>query len=42
MLMTAEQRAIYREVNTLFEAMPRQVRVAMDKDRAALEGLGVW
>ena len=42
MFMTDEQRAIYREVNTLFEATPRQVRVAMDKDRAALEALGAW
>lgn len=42
MLMSGEQIAVYKEVRDLFDAMPRSVRVAMDKDRAALEGLGVW
>lgn len=42
LFMSDEQRAIYKEINALFEAMPRNVRIAMDKDRAALESLGVW
>lgn len=42
MFMNDEHLAIYREVRDLFDAMPRNVRTAMDKDRAALESLGVW
>jgi hypothetical protein len=42
MLMSDEQITVYKEVRDLFDAMPRNVRAAMDKDRAALEGLGVW
>jgi hypothetical protein len=42
MLMSDEQITVYKEVRDLFDTMPRNVRAAMDKDRAALEGLGVW
>lgn len=42
MLMSDEQLRVYKEVRDLFDTMPRNVQAAMDKDRAALESLGVW
>jgi hypothetical protein len=42
MFMTDEQRAVYREIEKIFELMPKGARVALDRDRAALERMGVW
>ena len=42
LFMTEEQRAIRSEVETYFDALPRKARIAADRDRAALERLGVW
>jgi len=42
MFMSEDQRAIQKEVTALFDALPKSTRVAMDKDRQALESLGVW
>lgn len=40
MFLSPEQWLIYNEINALFEAMP-SLRF-LDRDRAALEKLGVW
>jgi hypothetical protein len=42
MFFTDEQRAVYREIEKVFDLMPRGNRVNLDRDRAALERLGVW
>jgi hypothetical protein len=42
LFMTEEQRAIRNEVESYFDALPRDARIAADRDRAALEHLGVW
>jgi hypothetical protein len=42
MFMTDEQREVYREIEKIFELMPKGARVALDRDREALERLGVW
>lgn len=42
MFMSAEQRAIQKEVTALFDALPKGARISMDKDRQALEALGAW
>ena len=36
------QRAIFEEVKNHFEALPLQYRIMAQRDREALEGLGVW
>jgi hypothetical protein len=41
-MMTDEQRAIAKQVQEHFDAMPKADRIAFDKDRAALEACGVW
>jgi len=41
-MMTDEQRSIHKEVQTYFDALPKAVRIAFDKDRATLEACGVW
>jgi len=40
--MTEEQRAIRNEVLAIFDAIPRKSASGFDRDRAALERLGVW
>jgi hypothetical protein len=40
--LSAEQRAIAKQVQEYFDAMPKAQRIAFDKDRAALETCGVW
>jgi hypothetical protein len=40
LFMSDEQRAIYEEVKALFSVLPG--RATIDKDRKALESLGVW
>ena len=42
LFMTAEQRAVRDEVVTHFEALPREYRILAQRDREALERLGVW
>jgi hypothetical protein len=40
--LSAEQRAIAKQVQEHFDAMPKADRIAFDKDRACLEACGVW
>ena len=42
MFMSQEQRAVFREVEAFCDALPRETRIKLDRDRAALESLGVW
>lgn len=42
LFMTAEQRAICAEVTASFDAMPHAYKIGADRDREALESLGVW
>jgi len=41
-MMSDEQRAIAKEVQEHFAAMPKAQRITFDKDRATLEACGVW
>ena len=42
MFMNDEQRAVQREITTHFEAMPKDYLIMAQRDREALETLGVW
>jgi hypothetical protein len=42
LFMSAEQKAIYHEVMAHFDAMPHAYRIMAQRDREALEHLGVW
>jgi hypothetical protein len=42
LFMTAEQRAVRDEVLAHFDALPREYRILAQRDREALEALGVW
>lgn len=42
MLMSPEQKSIAHEVTTFFEALPRDQQIAAERNRSALEALGVW
>jgi hypothetical protein len=42
MFMSDEQRAIMREVQAALEVLPRDRVIALQRDRATLESLGVW
>jgi hypothetical protein len=42
LFLSPEQRAVRDEVLAHIDAMPKHVRIQMDKDRAGLERLGVW
>jgi hypothetical protein len=42
LFMTAEQRAIFEEVRAHFETLPREYQILAQRDREALERLGVW
>ena len=42
LFMSAEQRAIRDEVLAHFDALPREYRIMAQRDREALERLGVW
>lgn len=42
LFFTDEQRAVYREVEKIFDLMPRGAIKQLDRDRATLERLGVW
>jgi hypothetical protein len=40
--MSEAQRAIYNEVLAHFESLPREYQIMAQRDREALEALGVW
>jgi hypothetical protein len=42
LFMTGEQRAVRDEVLAHFDALPRAYRIMAQRDREALEALGVW
>ena len=42
LFMVPEHRAIADEVTRHFEALPREYRIMAQRDREALERLGVW
>ncbi len=42
LFMSSEQRAIRDEVLAHFDAVPKDHRIMADRDREALENLGVW
>jgi hypothetical protein len=42
LFMSAEQREIRDEVLAHFDALPREYRIMAQRDREALERLGVW
>jgi hypothetical protein len=42
LFMTDAQRAIFEEVEAHFKSMPRDYANGSDRDREALERLGVW
>jgi len=42
LFMTAEQKEIREEVTAFFDALPRSERIAAERNRSALEKLGVW
>src|SRR5262249_20348395 len=42
LFMTTEQRAVRDEVLAHFDALPKAYRIMAERDRYALENLGVW
>ena len=42
LFMSAEQRAVRAEVTEHFEALPRAYQIMAERNRDALERLGVW
>jgi hypothetical protein len=42
MFFTADQREIYQEVLAHFESLPREYMLMAERNREALERLGVW
>lgn len=42
LFMNAEQRVVRDEVLAHFDALPREYRIMAQRDREALERLGVW
>lgn len=40
--MSAEQKAVRDEITAHFDRLPREYRILAQRDRAALEALGVW
>ena len=42
LFMSAEQKAIYHEVMNHFNSLPHAYRIMAQRDREALENLGVW
>jgi hypothetical protein len=42
LFMSPEQRVVRDEVLAWFESLPKAVQIAAQRDRAALERLGVW
>ena len=42
LFMTAEQKAVRDEITAHFETLPREYQIMAQRDREALERLGVW
>ena len=42
LFMTESQRAIFDEIKSHFETLPREYQILAQRDREALESLGVW
>lgn len=42
MFMTPEQKAVREEISAHFDAMPHAYRIMAERNREALEALGVW
>ena len=42
MFMSVDQRKVMDEVTAIFDAVPKHVAINLDRDRKALETLGVW
>jgi len=42
LFMSPEQRALFEEVKAHFEGLPREYQIMAQRDREALERLGVW
>ena len=42
LFMDAEQKAIREEIMAFFDAMPREQRIALERNRQALEAWGAW
>lgn len=42
LFMSADQRAIFEEVKAHFDSLPREYQIMAQRDREALESLGVW
>jgi hypothetical protein len=42
LFMTSEQRAVRDEILAHFESLPREYMILAQRDRQALESLGVW
>jgi hypothetical protein len=42
LFMTEAQRAVMEEIRAHFEALPREYQILAQRDREALERLGVW
>src|SRR5215472_5587016 len=42
LFMSAEQKAVRDEVLAHFDALPREYRIMAERNREALESLGVW
>jgi hypothetical protein len=42
MFMDTTQREVFNEVKAHFDALPREYRIMAQRDREALESLGVW
>ena len=42
LFMNEAQRAVFEEIKTHFESLPREYQILAQRDREALERLGVW
>lgn len=42
LFMSAEQKAVMNEITAHFESLPRAYQIMAQRDREALETLGVW
>jgi len=42
LFMTKEQRDVFDEVKNHFDALPREYQIMAQRDREALESLGIW
>lgn len=42
LFMTQEQRAVRDEIIAHFESLPREYQIMAERNREALENLGIW